>query len=124
MSRTSRVRFSRCYKLKRSRAEELKAPINRKILAALAGGARDTDELLRATGHSYVALSNRLQVLKNAQVVRKVGLRKKIRAHGDGYVGIWELISAAAYSAPPSPKPNIAPYITIGRGFRWGASLV
>jgi hypothetical protein len=25
---------------------------------------------------------------------------------------------------PPAPSPNRAPYITIGRGYRWGSGLV
>ena len=109
---------------RQDRAARIANPLNAGLLAALASGLKDTDELMAATGLSLWIASQRLQRLKAACIVRIVGRRRRQRGRGVAYVGVWEL--APGFLAPGAQDFNsrIAAPITIGRGSRWGAGLV
>lgn len=109
---------------RQDRAARIANPLNAGLLAVLANGPKDTDELMAATGLSLWIASQRLQRLKATGIVRIVGRRRKRRAHGVAYVGVWELLPDSRPESECGFNPRIAGRITIGRGARWGAGLV
>jgi len=99
-------------------------PTNQKILAALADGDLDTDELIEKLRLPYSTISNNLTALRVAGRIEGLGRRKKYRKWGSGYVMIWRLTRQVVKRETPAGDFRVAGRIVHGRGSRWGAGLV
>ena len=94
------------------------------ILRLLAVAPRDTQYLCQSTGIAHQAMSSRLTRLRESGFIVGIGRRRIFRTAGVSYAMVWKLAAARTNRVDPEPTSRMAGRITIGRGSRWGASLV